>query len=707
MLSVEQILNSYYENGAQKLHNVVNQIFYRKYGGIANKDMDEFYSVANDVFSDIILNDRYDESKGDFDGFLYGALDFAIIDEFKRQHRDKRTTKIVIEVENDKGEIEKKKVSVSDIYMDTPIGDENGLTIGDTLKSDFDMETVLSEKYNNIYSDKMKKFLDNLPKTQRQIAEMISRGINTSDIKQKLELSESQYNQNFKALTGFKNVKILKDSNDDIAFKEDDLEMSTTTQTMENCKTDKISIASVIKKIDKNTIRFNHPLQRESDQWSPSMKGNLISDILQGNRLHPLIFAEQIINGVPIIWDLDGKQRCTNAYSFANNGYKVSKNIRRWMIKYQTTKKDENGNEVLDDNGFPIAQNEEFDIRGKRFSDLPEELQEKFLDYTFNYDQYLNCSEEDIGYHIERYNDGKNMNTAQKGTVKLGTEYAEMVKSISAMPFFRDMGGYKVSEFKNGTINRVVVESIMAANYLEDWKKKQEEMCEYIKKNASTTEFDNFEDMVERLEKVATDDVASMFDSKDSFLYFGLFSRFINTGLDDKKFIEFLAEFSRSLHSKEVNGITYDELCIDKETGKTRSTKDKYIVVPKMELLEKLMKEYLHIEENDNKEMNTETFISENVGLSLEEVSKDIECYEETLDELEDRTIKVGSKLLEEANRLSLLAMVAYSFKNDVDLDYWIEEYAKNNNTYLADQKKNFCHMVESFNSYNSKVGVA
>ena len=62
----------------------------------------------------------------------------------------------------------------------------------------------------------------------------------------------------------------------------------------------------------------------------------------------------------------------------------------------------------------------------------------RFLDYSFNYDQYLNCSEEDIGYHIERYNDGKPMTSPQKGITKLGTEYAELVKAISNMPFFKD-----------------------------------------------------------------------------------------------------------------------------------------------------------------------------------------------------------------------------------------------------------------------------
>lgn len=61
---MEKVLKFYYENNAKRLHNVVNQIFYRKYGGITGKDMDEFYSVANDVFADIMTNHRYNVSRG-------------------------------------------------------------------------------------------------------------------------------------------------------------------------------------------------------------------------------------------------------------------------------------------------------------------------------------------------------------------------------------------------------------------------------------------------------------------------------------------------------------------------------------------------------------------------------------------------------------------------------------------------------------------
>ena len=181
------------------------------------------------------------------------------------------------------------------------------------------------------------------------------------------------------------------------------------------------------------------------------------------------------------------------------------------------------------------------------------------------------------------------MTSPQKGITKLGTEYAELVKAISNMPFFKDMGGYKISEFKNGTIDRVVVESIMAANYLDRWT-KLEDMCKYIKENSDPSVFDDFGDMVGRLEKVATDEVSGLFDSKDSFLWFGLFARFIRLGKDDGRFVEFMDEFARSLHSKKAGGISFDDILEE-----SNATKDKGIVTKKINHLDQLMNEYLGI----------------------------------------------------------------------------------------------------------------
>lgn len=572
----------YCGNQNRELKKIVDPILMHKFGWLAQKDYDDFYSMAADVVWK--CEETYDSGMGkSFDNYLRPCILNKIKSRITAMNRAKRCGK------------DSFGNPLYDLSIDAPIGEDESVTIEDILPSDFDMDAALG--LEELYDERVETYLSRLTKTQRRILEMRMEAMAASEIKKRLGLSDKQYDQQCEAFKSFDALYLLWGGKDKVT--EEDVEMSTMTQTMENCKTDRISIASIIKKIDRHTIRFDHPLQRESEQWSPAMKGNLVSDILQGNELHPLIFAEQIINGVPIIWDLDGKQRCTNAYSFAKNGFKVSKNIRRWMIKYQTVQRDKDGRHILDENGFPTAVIREFDIRGKRFSDLPEELQDRFLDYSFNYDQYLNCSEEDIGYHIERYNDGKPMTASQKGVTKLGTQYAEIVKSISNMPFFKDMGGYKVSEFKNGTIHRVVIESVMAAYFLEDWKKEQDYLCKYLKDHADISDFENFEELVGRLERVVTEEVADLFNAKDSFLWFGLFARFVKTGEEDKRFVAFLAEFSRSLHKKKVNGTSFDALCVDRKTGKTRSTKDKYIVVPKMELLEKLMNEYLHIRSLD------------------------------------------------------------------------------------------------------------
>ena len=80
-----------------------------------------------------------------------------------------------------------------------------------------------------------------------------------------------------------------------------------------------------------------------------------------------------------------------------------------------------------------------------------------------------------------------------------------------------------------------------------------------------------------------------------------------------------------------------------------------------------------------------------------------MEVYKETLDALTDKTIRDGSKLLDKSNRKSLLAMVAYSYERDVDLDEWLLRYAEKNNMYFPDQKKNFLHMKQNFSQYCKK----
>lgn len=562
------VLEDLYKNNAKNLYLMVDKIL-ASIGGSYYNDKDEFYAEASEVLADIVVNHRYDGNKGNFKGYLYGALRNAILDIIKKQNTLKR------------------KADKLAISLESPVSQEGSMTIGDSLCSDFDIIKELEEMGGVLWEENIEKYLKGLTKIQRDILALKMQEMTSEQIKSCLHISNKQYEQNMHEIKSFEHVSVLHDpSKSKLNLEKECKKSMCIQQTLEKSKPDKMSIHSIVKKMDKRTIRFDHPLQRSSDQWSPVMKGNLISDILQGNPLPELVFAEQVVNGIAIIWDLDGKQRCTNAYAFIKDHYRISRNIRRWMIEYQSQVVDENKQIVVDENNFPVYERKEFDIRGKKFSDLPEELQEKFQDYNFEITQYLNCDSDDIAYHIARYNEGKPATVSQKGLIRLGEEFAVAVKSISNMQFFKDIGGYKVSEFKNGTINRVVVESIMASYYILDWKKKQEDMCDYIKKNASMSDFEQFEDNVHRLEKVMIDEVSDMFDSRDSFLWFGLFSRFIQICNEDHLFISFLKELKQSLHTKKVEGVSFDELNV-------KSTKDKVVIQTKMKHLETLLREYL------------------------------------------------------------------------------------------------------------------
>lgn len=359
-------------------------------------------------------------------------------------------------------------------------------------------------------------------------------------------------------------------------------------------KTTKISINDICNKIDKHTIRFDHPAQRCSDQWTNKMKGNLVSDILQGNPIPHIILAEQNINGVTITWDLDGKQRCTTMYNFIHDGFKISKQVRRNIITYQDNILDENGKIVLDDKGIPRMEWKEFDIANKSFSQLPEELQETIRGYCFDATIYLDCSSEDIVYHIARYNDGKPMNKTQKGIVSLGEEYATEVKDLAKHSFFIDCGEYGKNGQVNGNIDRCICETIMATNHIDNWAGNNlEAMCTYMKDNACIEEFDDIEDTLTRLEDIVDGSNECLFTNKESFIWMTVFNRFKKTGVDDEKFGEFLTEFVESnMSERKIGNVSYAEL------EGNKCTKDKSLIVKKINHLVSLMNEYLNISED-------------------------------------------------------------------------------------------------------------
>lgn len=422
--------------------------------------------------------------------------------------------------------------------------------------------------------------------------------------------------------------------------------------------------------------------------WKPIVDGLAVT-ILTDDYIPPIILAEEDSGQVHIV---DGGSRTAAFQMIRFCNYKIKSSVENPIIPYKKLVKDENGKTKFED--------AEFDIRNKTFEQFPKELQKKFDEYQIETVIHEHCDKELISMYMKRYNERKNFSANQKLFLYV-PKFAEQIRYITKRSFFINNCDINDSDKENGILERIITESVMITNYIDKWNKNGKKLATYINDNATEEQFEKLNNNIARLENIVTDDTKLLFNARDSFIWFALFDKFTQTGLDDVEFGKFLNSFVNGLRNKEVNGKLFDRV---DDTG---STKDKANIVAKLHIIETLMNEYLHIKTEETENITTEEFISKVVDMPIEKVKEDIDFYEESLKDLEDNTIRDGSKLLEVANHLSLLAMVAYSYKNDVDLDDWLEEYASKHNTYNSNQKNNFLNMVDDFKQYQKRIAVA
>lgn len=186
---MEQILTTYYANNAKKLHKIVDKILL-KFGGLSDKDMDDFYSLANEVFVDVMR--RYDGSQS-FDGFLFSCLFNKIKTEMTRRNREKR------------------KADRMSISIDTPIGDDENYTIGDLLADDFTVEKELFEKERkDEWREEVIEYLNSLSPLQRKIAFLLSDNNTPDEICEELHITIKHFENSMKRILADERIKPLR-----------------------------------------------------------------------------------------------------------------------------------------------------------------------------------------------------------------------------------------------------------------------------------------------------------------------------------------------------------------------------------------------------------------------------------------------------------------------------------------------------------------
>ncbi len=184
---MEQILNTYYKDNAKRLHQMVDKILL-KFGGLSDKDMDDFYSLANEVFVDAMK--RYDDSLS-FDAFLYSCLLNKIKTEMTKRNREKR------------------KADRMSVSINMPVGDDENYTLGDMIVDDFNLEKEIFEREESGYSERMILYLSKLSNLQKEVLRLNIEGYFPNEIKEKLHINENQYADCYAAIRSYRNVSVL------------------------------------------------------------------------------------------------------------------------------------------------------------------------------------------------------------------------------------------------------------------------------------------------------------------------------------------------------------------------------------------------------------------------------------------------------------------------------------------------------------------
>lgn len=418
---------------------------------------------------------------------------------------------------------------------------------------------------------------------------------------------------------------------------------------------------------------------QRNPRWKSIIDG-LVVTILTDDYIPPLILAEDGSGRTVIV---DGGSRTAAFVMLERGNYKIKSSVEDPIINYKAMEKDENGKITWKDS--------EFDIRNKTFDQFPKELKKKFYEYQVETVVH-ECTLEQATKYLRRYNEHSSMNANEKILIQL-PNFAKEIRKIIDKPFFTDcINSDSISENQKekGLLERIVSESVMCMFHLEKWNKNGKKMAKYLNSNAVKEEFDTFGYNIDRLHKVITDEAKVVFNSKDTFIWMVLFERFKKLNVNDSEFNNFIKAFEEGLKNKVVDGKLFDEV------DKSGSTKDKKIIEAKLHILETLMNEYLHINEEDLKNVDTLDFVKETVGASTTE--EDVEFYSDILDDL-ILNVDNNTKLLDPHNRPSLIALVGYACQNECDegLENWIKQWFEKNTMYTLNQKRNFNIMLNDF----------
>lgn len=350
------------------------------------------------------------------------------------------------------------------------------------------------------------------------------------------------------------------------------------------------SLEQYLKLMQNETIRSDQDCQRLSGQWNSNMVNELISTVLTGNYIPPIILGEETANGITKQWIIDGLQRSSSLSLFKYGNKRITKNVDEFMVTYQRKILDGSGKPKRDSQGEIIWESVEFDIRNKTYNQLPEELQDRYNEYQIETVIHQDCDTADISKLVKKFNNHVAMNVNQRAFTYIDN-FATEIRKITQNRFFLDIYSGGARDKINGKFERIVSDMVLLCSYPDEYRKETRKNFEWLNENASLYDFECVDSLLTKLTDSlnVTSEIKELFNIKHAHIIVATFKKFIELGKDTKDFGKFLEWFINGGNETEIDGITWNEW---NDQDIRRSTRDTSVIHGKLNYMITLIDQY-------------------------------------------------------------------------------------------------------------------
>ena len=295
---------------------------------------------------------------------------------------------------------------------------------------------------------------------------------------------------------------------------------------MEDIITRPKSIRSLIGEINKGKYNFDLPIQRRSGIWNRKEISLFVDSILRLYPIYPALLNKH--SDTKTLDVVDFKQRFTGLADFANNKFSLSKDLKPIVI-----------------------DGVEYEIAGKKFKKLDEEVQNTLLACSLEFCTLSEYTDDEVKEMFRRQNTSKPLNGKLLRIVHESDDFSDVVYSLATHPFMSKI--VTPTQKKSGVDRDLIIQTLMLAstNQENDFTSFRTKDIDAFVKNYADASIEKADILKETMDKfdAAYDEIKIPITSIPVILYAGY--RVTKDKKSFSKLVEAITEFLNNYDSNE------------------------------------------------------------------------------------------------------------------------------------------------------------